>query len=83
MAALPAVVAGVYVASAIRAGVRPRRLAGLLAIATAAGAVYLVARSAIGKVVSPSRWFPFVFDVMFALGFAALLGWLDRCGLVP
>lgn len=78
LASVPAVVALGGLALAIREGVPVRRLAGLLGIATIAGAVYLAARSAILKAVSPNRWIPLLFDLLFAAAFATLLWWIHR-----
>jgi hypothetical protein len=78
LVSVPVVIAALSLAWAIREGVPVRRLAGLLAIATAAGAVYLTGRSAVLKMVARNRWVPLLFDVLFAFAFAALLWWLYR-----
>jgi hypothetical protein len=82
-AVLPVIAAVIGVLVAHRAGVPVQRLAWLLLLATGATLLYLVVRPMVSKTVAPSRWIPFVFDVAFALGFVALLVWVDRQGLIP
>ena len=80
---LPVIAAVIGVLVVHRAGVPVQRLAWLLLLAAAATLLYVVVRPMVSKAVAPSRWIPFLFDVAFALGFVALLVWVDRQGLIP